>query len=323
MARRKELKASTTIFLDNRGNLNNFAADYDEEIVLDDIVKKKGSKKIDIYRHQLRKLKAIKEIKLLCSVNTNNDESSLLLSIINNDRKLEEAIDIIYSDEYIAAQSPDEKKNILIENFIEQSEDDTLTESESVKNLFIFPTDDFIEEEVKTNTVETKVNFELMKTGILSKFKALQSSFIDRMKYQNSDVTHMVLDRGNIQYRVNDDLKLFRFGHRVSKLCYVTIDIHEDNRKVLQERYNLDDKFHVLAVVSFGNVRYEDEYDFYERSKKEAKKNQNNYTYIQQIFKNPFTNETMEIAFNYIESGKLQLNKTFNYDYLENKKLLK
>ena len=47
MARRKELKASNTIFLDNRGNLNNFAADYDEEIVLDDIVKKKGSKKID------------------------------------------------------------------------------------------------------------------------------------------------------------------------------------------------------------------------------------------------------------------------------------
>ena len=35
------------------------------------------------------------------------------------------------------------------------------------------------------------------------------------------------------------------------------------------------------------------------------------------------TNETMEIAFKYIESGKMQLNKTFNYDYLENKKLLK
>ncbi|MBP5683957.1 MAG: hypothetical protein J6X02_01705, partial [Bacilli bacterium] len=120
----------------------------------------------------------------------------------------------------------------------------------------------------------------------------------------------------NISFKVANKFELYRFGHKVYKLCYVSLPIYEENKEALIEKYSLSDDFQIMAVVGFGNVQIEEEVAFYDRVKKETKKYNDIIKRLSELLIKPFTEESFNVICSLIEQSSSQLKEQLDIDYL-------
>ena len=309
-----------SIFVDSFGNLKKMSLMHDINTVLNDIQKVQNSSKTELekYKKQYEILYTQQEIKNLLQ-KANIKEKNTLLSIIENKESLESASKIILDSNFMKLDISD-KKSILLEEFI-NDEDLEISENQT-SNLFVFPTEDFIKNELETITKKVNLTKDTIKKSIKNKFEALEKNNIQEMKTKYKDVIHRIHDSKSKTKTLTicNNLIGYRFGHKVNKIGYSVLPMPESNKKLLSEKYNFNGDFQVLIILGFGNVLVENENDMYDRFVQTSRNNEKYYYQIIDIFSKPFTKESFIKACEYVESGNLALNNELDFNYLNTEK---
>lgn len=302
-------------YVDSFGNLKKMALIDGIDKVLDDIKNVQGLTSDDLkkYKEQFKNMKVQQEVKSLF-VKSTQKEKEILNEIIENEALFESAKKIILDPNYKNLDIIN-KKNVILEEFIDEEQIE-ITENPT-SNLFVFPYDEFIENEFETITKKANIGKDVIKKALRVKFEALEKNSVQEMQSKFKKVVHRLLEgKDNPFYLCNNTLMGFRFGHRVNKIGYTILPIPEENKKLLKEKYNCDDNFQVLAILGFGNVKIEEENSMYDRIKSTARSNEKYYRNLLNIFSKPFTNESFKIACDYIDQGAATLNNKIEFNYL-------
>lgn len=222
---------------------------------------------------------------------------NLLLN--NSARTYKDLYELIYDKNY----NEDELNDILIQYINKYKK----VENKQIKNLIIFPDAEFILNELSDLS---KMPSCKDKTPLINHiFKSLE--ILKNQSYQslidnNSDSFHR-LKVGNSQDFILRGCKGYRFGAKKSKIALFRLSISFENQEILKKQYNLDYSFNVYLIFGFGNVLIEEEEKLYRRLIKNAYSIEEEIEYIKSIFSNPFTNETLQEAIDYIDNSSLQI----------------
>ncbi|MBR3523155.1 MAG: hypothetical protein IKN87_00505 [Bacilli bacterium] len=193
--------------------------------------------------------------------------------------------------------------------------DKYLKETNKTSNFIIFPSNDLVSNE--SNRVFESKSFE-DKERVIKGFKnhliTLVYHDINEIRSNKSNAFHELKTEKRESYTLDDKLKGYRFGPRKTKVGLFIISVDKDNQEKLKEIYKTNINANVILVFGLGNVNLEKEFDMYNRIIKFGNQNKEIILHINDIFANPFTEDTLKEARNLIDNGFLAIDQLGGVD---------
>lgn len=267
-------------------------------------IKKLNKSSINYYLEKFDDMLFKKRIDLLI----NSFEKQDIIKIRNiiqseNDDLTLELKNILLSENYSLLNEEDIKK-LINENIFSKY----LIDTNSTENILLFPTESLINDEISKDIYTNNFKSSSVKNGLYQQLNILQTVNYQTIKSNITDAYHELLENNSQPYMVAGKLKGYRFGANHAKIGLFLLSVCEENKKILQDNYNLGNNGKVILIFGIGDVSLENnEQVIIEEIKKQGKIYANIEEYIYNIFANPFTDKTLKEADALICNGKLQI----------------
>ncbi len=202
-------------------------------------------------------------------------------------------------------QLNDKQRKTIITRIINEN---TLSSNQEIQNLIVLSEESLLENEKEAvyNGKRHGDKNEAIKS-IYNHLLALKISDINNIKANKEDAFHELLHNSGEELVIDNKIKLYRYGARKIKIGLAIISATEENKKKLQEKYNTGVNSNILLVFGAGSVMVETEPELYSRIKKYCLNNSERLIEIYDIFANPFTDETFEIACDLIDNSFIKI----------------
>ena len=185
--------------------------------------------------------------------------------------------------------------------------ENTKSSNQEIQNLIVFSEENLLENELDLiYNMDGKSEKNESIKGIYHHLLTLKNTNLEEIKANKEDALHVLYDKTHKDYIIDNKLKGYRYGSKKIKIFLGILSATEDNKKRLQERYNISINSNIILVFGTGSVRIEDEEDLFIRAKKYGSNNEN-ISYIYDIFANPFTDETFKIACDLIDNSFMKI----------------